>query len=52
MREKVRVQGHVGALKLVLAPAHYEVQAVSKQNFTEERIQSLLDPSSGSHVLD
>jgi len=42
---------HLADLRELLGPAHSSLTALTKVNFTEEKIRELSDPAAGSHVL-
>jgi len=49
--EQGKKSEHLADLKAVLGPAHSELTALTRVNFTEKKIRELADPSSGTHIL-
>jgi hypothetical protein len=45
-------KGHLGEVKAILQPFHAELQASSKESFTETVVLDRSNPLSGSHVID
>jgi len=43
---------HSGDVQKVLQPNHAQLTAVTRENFTEDRVRERADPQSGSHTLD
>jgi len=49
--EQGKKSEHLADLKKLLGPAHVELTALTKQNFNENKVRELSDPSSGTHIL-
>jgi len=49
--ERGKKSEHLQDLKTVLEPSHTDLTALTKNNFTEQTLRELSDPSSGTHVL-
>lgn len=50
--EASKKKTHIGTIKEVLQPFHADLEAISKENFTEEVVYDRSKPLSGSHVID
>lgn len=50
--EKGKKKPHIETVQSVLRPYHVVVYAFGKENFSEERLLAMSNPSSASHTID
>jgi hypothetical protein len=50
--EKAKKRVNLGEIESFLVPNHAQIEALSKNNFTEAVVLDRSNPGSGSHVID